>query len=100
MNICDFELKKHGIVGKAIGFRDRDLRAPKQGHNCVNLPQIYTEIRDQKSLKGPYRYLVPRIGTPLWHFSGEKTLKVWCFHIEIPQIGHFVAKISTYALQE
>ena len=55
----DFELEKHGIVGQTIGFSDRDLREPKQGHNCVNLPRIYTENRDPKSLNGPYRYLVP-----------------------------------------
>ena len=30
----------------------------------------------------------------------EKNPKVWCFLIKIPQVGHFVAKISTYALQE
>ena len=61
------------------------------------------------SLKCPYRDLVLKIGTLLWHFRREKTLygilveknsKVWCFLIKILQISHFVAKISTYALQE
>ena len=66
MNILDFELKKHGIVGKTIGFRDRDLRAQKQGHNCVNLPQIYTENRDPKSLKGTAS---SEIGTQLHEFT-------------------------------
>ena len=34
------------------------------------------------------------------HILVEKNLEVWCFLIKIPQVGHFVAKISTYALQE
>ena len=47
-------------------FRDRDLRAQKQGHNCVNLPRINTEKSDPKSLNGPYRYLVPKNRTLLY----------------------------------
>ena len=55
------------------------IHKQKQGHNCVNLPQIYTENRDPKILRGPYRYLVPKIETLLWHLSGERNLKYGVF---------------------
>ena len=60
-------------------FRDRDLRAQKQGHNCVNLPIIYTENRDPKSLNGPYRYLIPKKEPFYGIWVEKKTLKYGVF---------------------